>query len=115
MGLALQEIQPWHRADKTLQTAARALHDALFALAYSRHFYRNGAGVDAVVRATRGQIGHACAGDHGLGGGTSHVDTGTAKVAALNERNCPSGLRESAGEESASPAATHYNRIILGG
>src|SRR5260370_38132431 len=103
MGLAVQEIQPWRRADKARHTATRALHDALFALAYGLHIDRDGAGVDAVVRATPGQMGYARAGDHGLGGGTSHVDTGTAEVAALDERHCPPGLREGDGEESSSP------------
>jgi hypothetical protein len=49
--------------------------------------------VYAVVSATPCQIGDACAGDHRFCGGTAHVDTGTAYVAALNQRHFPAGLR----------------------
>jgi len=84
MGLTHEHIQPLRRFDTALEGAASALDDALFAFAYDLHIDRNGASVYAVVSATPCQMGDACAGNHGFCGGTAHVDTGTAYVAALN-------------------------------
>ncbi len=93
MGETPEQIQPLRRFDTALEVAASALDDALFALAHGLQIDRNGASVDAVVSATPCQIGETCAGDHRFGGGTAHVDTGTAYVAALNERHFPACLR----------------------
>src|SRR5215467_4418623 len=115
MGLAPQQIQPWHSFDTALEVEARAIDDTLFAVAHSLQIDRYGASVDAVLSAAPYQIGHTCTGDHGFGGGTAHVDTGTTYVVALNECNVAACLREGDGEEPTAPTATDNNRIIVCG
>jgi len=115
MGLAYEQIQSLRRFDTALEGAASALDDALFAFAYGLHIDRSRASVYAVVSATPCQIGDACAGDHRFCGSTAYVDTGTAQVAALNERHFPACLGECDWEESATLTGTDNNRIIVCG
>ena len=98
--------------ETVLEAAARALYNGLFALADGLQINRNGAGVDAVVRATSCQSGHPRAGNHRFRGGTAHIDADPAKVVALDERHLLACLREGNGEESASMTGPDHNRII---
>src|SRR5262252_4196119 len=100
------------RREAVLEITAPLLHDSLFALADGLQINRDGASVDAVVRATSCQIGNPSAGNHRFGGGTSHINADPAKVVALDERHLLARLREGNGEELASPTGPNHNRII---
>src|SRR5579871_239554 len=99
-------------SETVLVITAPLLHDGLFALADGLQINRNGAVMDAVVRATSCQSGHPGAGNHRFRGGTAHIDADTAKVVALDERHFAACLREGNGEELASPTGPDHNRII---
>src|SRR5690348_13241611 len=101
--------------ETVLEAAARALYNGLFALADSLQINRDGASVDAVVRAAPCQSGNPCAGKHRFRGGTPHIDADTAEAVTLDERHFAACLCEGNGEESTSMTGPDHNRIIAGG
>src|SRR5579871_1253595 len=100
--------------ETVLEAAARTLYNGLFALADNVQIDRNGAGVDAVVRAAPCQRGHTRAGNHRFRGGTAHIDADPAKVVTLDEHHFAACLCEGNREESASMTGPNHNRIIAG-
>ena len=90
-GFAEDQFDVGGLLDARLPSLAKTFYDVTLALANAFHVDADVAGMNAVISASPCQISDARAGDHGLGGGASHVDAGAAEISALDKSGAHAG------------------------
>ena len=92
--LSVNQVEIFGLGDAALVAGAERDHDVAFAFADAFHGNAQVAGLDAVLGTPAGEIGHAAAGDHGLGGRAAFIDAGAADVNFFDERGAQAGVRK---------------------
>jgi hypothetical protein len=93
MRLSHQEIHSFGTFDTSLAAIAETVYNITFALAHFDHIDCYRPGVYAVVSAAPGEISHASAGNHRLGGCAAFINAGAPYMYSLNNGGSPSGSR----------------------
>jgi hypothetical protein len=112
-GLAIDEIEVLCFGDAALAAGAEGDDDVALAFADPLHGDAQGAGVDAVIDTTAGEIGDAAAGDHGLGGRAAFVDAGAADVNFLDQRGAQAGVGKGLAKGSPALAGADDHGVVM--
>src|SRR5258708_21678388 len=90
VGFTHQEVEACGAFDAPLAAVAKAVHNVALALPHLDHINRDRAGMDTIISTSPSEIGYPRAGNHGLGGGTAHVDASASNMFPLDEGGLPS-------------------------
>ncbi|CAM3386767.1 hypothetical protein SARU107417_07980 [Salinibacter ruber] len=110
--VALNEVQGVFFFDAASASRPKHADDVALALADRLQVDTHVAGLHAVVPGAAGEVGHAGAGDHGLGGRAAPVDTRAPHVPPFEEGDVVAGFGDGAGEGPAALTGADDDEVV---